>query len=209
MSQQISCIDRLRGLPDVFKGRELTLRFQWTSKEASQYLYLWKRRGLVQGLGGHSDVYANLLRCDIPQWGKAAVMSMPSAIAIGIDALRRAGWITQIQQRPTIAVQAGSPVYQVEPFTVERRPKSWYALIQQGILKETLGEHRLPLLRPAWALADLLHYKGWGKCHLQPDDLYDDEMTAEDEADWQTACLAFNLPDLFRKPLVELVEPSR
>ncbi|GHT90619.1 hypothetical protein AGMMS49545_04610 [Betaproteobacteria bacterium] len=213
MSQQISAIDRLRTLPEFFHGRELAPRFQWTSKEVSQYLYLWKRRGLVQGLGGHSDVYANMMRYDNPHWEKAVKMSMPSAVLIGIDILRGAGWTTQIQRCPSIAVQKGASTYKVEHFTVEQRPESWYAKVrnEQGLVQDTVEPNYLflPMLRPAWALADMLCYEGWGGCGLHPDDLYDDEMTARDEDDWQAACAAFNLSAPFRKPLVELVEPSR
>ena len=65
---QLSAFERLRDLPALFRGGDLTRRFGWTSKTASQYLYLWKRRGLVQSLGGHSDVYANLLTDRHPDW---------------------------------------------------------------------------------------------------------------------------------------------
>jgi hypothetical protein len=209
MRPQTSALERLRSLPDIFRGGDLTVRFQWTSKTASQYLYLWKRRGLVRGLGGHSDVFANMLQCETPNWEKAMVIAMPSSLAIGIDMLRGAGWVTQIQHRPTIAVQIGRPVYDVEPYVIEQRPESWYALIQPGLLPESIGYHRLPMLRPAWALADMLHEQGWGACGLQPDDLYADEMSEQDEQDWQAACAAFNLSDELRKPLFELVELSR
>ena len=46
---------------------------------------------------------------------------------------------------------------------------------------------------PAWALADMLKREGWGTCGLWPDDL-DLEVTAQDEADWRAACLAFGTP---------------
>ena len=102
MSKQISAIDRLRELPTLFRGAHLTTRFRWDSKTASQYLYLWKRRNLVQGLGGHSDVFANLLFEPFPQypnWEKALLMTMPSAVIVSVEVLRRVGWTTQIPIR--------------------------------------------------------------------------------------------------------------
>jgi hypothetical protein len=86
---QVSAFERLRDLPS-FRGGDLTRRFGWTSKTASQYPYLWKRRGLAQRLGGHSDVYANLLASRHSDWEGAVVMAMPSAVLVGIEALRRA-----------------------------------------------------------------------------------------------------------------------
>ena len=108
-SKQISAIERLRELPPVFRGANLTIRFRWDSKTASQYLYLWKRRNLVKGLGGHSDVFANLLIAQYPDWEKALLMAMPSAVVVGVEVLRRAGWSTQIPQRPNVAVTRSIP----------------------------------------------------------------------------------------------------
>jgi hypothetical protein len=51
MSTTTSAIERLQGLPQIFRGADLTVRFAWSSKTASQYLYLWKKRGLVSSLG--------------------------------------------------------------------------------------------------------------------------------------------------------------
>lgn len=191
MRQQTSAIARLQSLPHVFRGSDLTIRFQWTSKTASQYLYLWKRRGLVQGLGGHSDVYANLLTNPMPDWGKAVMVAMPSAVIIGIESLRQAGWTTQVPSRPTVAVNAKQSVFSVEPFEIAARPPQWFELASKGIQGDrALG---LPMLRPAWALADMLRSDGWGKCGLWPDDIEWDVVDC-DEADWQAACSAFDLP---------------
>jgi hypothetical protein len=191
MRQQTSAIVRLQSLPPVFRGSDLTIRFQWTSKAASQYLYLWKRRGLVRGLGGHSDVYANLLTNPAPDWGKAVMAAMPSAVTIGVEALRQAGWTTQVPHRPTVAVNAKQSVFRIEPFEIAARDPKWFESARAGIHGDrALG---LPTLRPAWALADMLRTQGWGKCGLQPDDIEWDQVGDNDEADWQAACAAFNL----------------
>src|SRR6185437_6552415 len=130
---QVSAFERLRDLPALFRGGDLTRQFGWTSKTASQYLYLWKRRGLVQGLGGHSDVYANLLADRRPDWDRAVVIAMPSAVLIGIEALRRAGWTTQLVQRPTIAVKSGHPAFKTEHFDVVNLAPHWFDQVTPGI----------------------------------------------------------------------------
>lgn len=192
MRQQTSAIVRLQSLPPVFRGADLTVRFQWTSKAASQYLYLWKRRGLVRGLGGHSDVYANLLANPNPNWEKALLAAMPSAVVTGIEALRQAGWTTQVPHRPTVAVHAKQSVFNIDPYEIVKRDAKWFEETRGGIVGDRADG--LPVLRPAWALADMRTEQDWGDCGLWPDDIEWSEITAQDEQDWQTACRIFDLP---------------
>ncbi|MFG1344938.1 hypothetical protein V5F59_08595 [Xanthobacter autotrophicus DSM 431] len=203
MRQNTSAFDRLQSLPAVFRGADLTVRFQWTSKTASQYLYLWKRRGLVKGLGGHSDVFANLVKSQYPDWEQAVVKAMPSAVVFGVESLRQSGWTTQIPTRPTVAVKASHSVFEVEPYEIVPRSDKWFATTAKGVHRERVS---LRVLRPAWALADMLQSEGWGKCGLWPDDVEWDEVTGEDEADWAEACRAFGLEE---RPLRELAVASR
>jgi len=192
MRQQTSAIARLQSLPPLFRGSDLTIRFQWTSKTASQYLYLWKQRGLVQGLGGHSDVYANLLTNPAPDWGKATMIAMPTAVTIGIEALRQAGWTTQVPRRPVVAVNARQGVFSIEPFEIAPCEPKWFESVGAGVAGDRAAG--LPALRPAWALAHMLRTEGWGQCGLWPDDIEWDQIGDRDEADWQAACAAFGLP---------------
>lgn len=201
--KNISSIDRLQQLPAVFRGADLTVRFAWSSKHASQYLYLWKRRGLVAGLGGKSDVFCNLLVCRQPNWEKAMRMAMPTAVITGVEAIRQAGWTTQIPQRATVAVSMMQPVYSVDPYLVTFRPQHWVEATQ-GALVDSAAE--LPVLRPAWALADLLKSGAWGTFGLWPDDIDWDEVDPSDEADWELANAYFGLG---MGSLHELAQPSR
>lgn len=189
--KQTSAISRLQELPPVFRGSDLTVRFQWTSKTASQYLYLWKRRGLVDALGGHSDVFANLLASQHPDWEEALRTAMPSAMLIGIEALRRAGWTTQVPRRPAAAVDVTQSVFKTERFEVLPRDPMWFAAVRPGVLGDRDGG--LPRLRPAWALADLLRTSGWGSCGLWPDDLEWTEITRKDSVEWPVACKALDV----------------
>lgn len=192
MSTHVSAIARLQALPTLFRGGDLTVRFQWTSKTASHYLYLWKKRGLVQPLGGHSDVYANMLTSPQPHWEKGLLMAMPSAVTVGVEALRLAGWTTQVPHRPAVAVNSKHSVFNVDPFEVAPRDPQWFALARAGIQGDrTVG---LPTLRPAWALADMLRNQDWGACGLTPDDIDWDLVSEEDETEWEIACAALGMP---------------
>lgn len=192
MSKQISALERLLSLQPLFRGGDLTVRFAWTSKTASQYLYLWKKRKLIAPLGGHSDVYANLLLGRDVDWERAVLMAMPSAVLTGIEVLRRFGWTTQVQRSPSVAVRHGGPHYKLEMFCVEKRGDQWFAAVrQQGLLDA--GSQELPSLRPAWALADMIATQGWGKCGLWHDDLDLYDVSSQDEKDWEQACKFFGL----------------
>lgn len=201
----VSSIERLRSLPELFRGADLTTRFRWSSKTASQYLYRWKLRGLVEALGGHSDLYANLLVSRHPNWERALVAAMPSALLIGIEALRQAGWTTQIPQRPTVAVDTSQPVYTTPRFDLAPRAPQWFERVRPGI--KGSAREGLPRLSPAWALADLLNTAAWGACGLWPDDIDLAGATREDQAQWQAARSSFQLQQT--QDLLALAEPGR
>ncbi len=200
----ISAFERLRDLPALFRGGDLTRRFGWTSKNASQYLYLWKRRGLVQALGGHSDVYANLLASRHPDWDRALSMAIPSAVLIGIEAMRREGWTTQVTQRPTVAVKAGHAVFKTDHFDVVSRAPQWFDKIASGLAEDS--RESLRALRPAWALADQVKESGWGRGGLLPDDIEWSQVSRAAERDWRKACEALGLP---RTTLASMAESPR
>lgn len=198
-TRQVSAIDRLRRLPEIFRGGDLTVRFQWQSRRASHYLYLWKRRGLVEPLGGHSDVFANLLLTTTPDWEKALQMAMPSAVIIGVEALRRAGWTTQVPSRPEVAVDATGPMFSTERFDIKPRVPSWFEAVRDGLTGDRMMGPQA--LSPAWALADLLREHEWGSFGLWPDDIEWDDISAADEESWRKANTVFgrgvsNLQDM-------------
>lgn len=196
----VSALARLQSLPAIFKGVDLTLGFGWESRKASHYLWLWKKAGHVAPLGGHSDTYANLIVNRRPNWEAAALLAMPSAMVIGIECLRRAGWTTQIPSRPEIAVLSPLPRYQTDHFQVRAVPPSLHQLLEQGAQSSQTGrgwvnheDRSLPSLSPAWALAYMLKSEGWGLCGLQPDDVYWDEVTEVDREQWTEAAFRLGL----------------
>lgn len=194
MTVRVSAVERLQALPPVFRGADLTVRFRWTSKTASQYVYLWKRRGLIEALGGKSDVFANLLKPDRVDWHQAVRMAIPSAVIVGVEALRAAGWTTQVPQRPVAAVRAGDPVFKIRRFVISRRSDDWFRSVREGIAR---GEPHgaAPLLEPAWALADLLRGAGWGSGGLRPDDIAWELLSPDDMARVLAAAAALDVPD--------------
>jgi hypothetical protein len=206
MKSTISAHERLASLPAVFRGAELTVRFQWTSKTASHYLYLWKRRNLVSALGGHSDVFANLVVCREPNWEGALRLAMPSAVLVGVEILRRAGWTTQIPYRPEAAVNSAEPTYQVDHFDVKPRPPGWFKMHAAGMRRS--DSRGVAMLTPSWALAEMIRAEGWGACGLTPDDIYWDAVTDQDRVEWDEACDKLGLGCLAMNP-DEVTEDSR
>lgn len=204
MTQYTSAHERLRSLPELFRGSDLTVRHGFDSKTASQYLYLWKERELVAPLGGHSDVYANLVRNPQPQWERAVLMAMPSAVLVGIEVLRRAGWTTQIPSRPQVAVNARQRHYRVNPYEMDFRGAKWFKQAAQGIVHHANGV--LPSLHPAWALADLLRDQEWGEMGLHPDDIEWEVVDEVAEEQWEKACQAYGMA---AEPLGGLIAYSR
>lgn len=190
--EYVSVHDRLMGLPPVFRGADLTLRFGWTSKNASQYLYQWSRAGWVEGFGGRSDVYANLVVSRAPDWDAAAALAFPGAILSGIEPLRRAGWVTQCPALPEITLAPTDREFGVASFTLRRCSKSYWARLQPGIVTGAAGQ--LASLTPAWALVDLLKRESWGDCGLTPDDVYWDLLTPKDRRALAQAAHALGVP---------------
>lgn len=192
----VSSVQRLRELPAVFSGRDLTVRFQWSAATASQYLANWRKANLVRALGGHSDVFMNLIVAPQPDLEQALLRALPEAVRIGVDVLREAGWTTQIQRMPDIAVLSGSPRYKLADFTLQTRTPAWFARVRPGLVEAGQGVARLS---PAWALADMidryLDKRVKGAWLLAPDDLDLDDAAGAEGA--EVAFKAFGLDAVF------------
>lgn len=148
-----SGLARLRLLPEIFTGSELTVLFGWRSAIASSYLAHWRKAGLVRSLGGRSDVHMNLVRNPQAKPELALRRAFPTAIKVGVDRLRAAGWTTQIPAQPEVAIPSTSSRYSVEGFDLITRPAQWFQTVRPGTDQAADG---LDSLRPAWALADMV-----------------------------------------------------
>lgn len=155
MTQRVytSAIHRLAGLPEVFTGGDLTVLFGWKSGICSSYLAQWRKAGLIQSLGGRSDVHMNVVRNRQLNPELALRRAYPQAVKLGVDVLREAGWTTQIPSTVEVAVPRGSAMHALEGFALSTRTARWYQRIAPGLERAQQGLDRL---RPAWALADML-----------------------------------------------------
>ncbi len=192
MSAYVSAIARLREIPHVFTGADVMQLCGWTSQIASTYLSNWRKAGHILPLGGHSDVYLNLVVNPRGDREAALLRCYPAATLAGTDILRAAGWTTQIMAKPEVVIPSGSKIYAIDFYTLLLRPPSWWR-------KVMLEEHisgRAARLRPASALADMLHRAHDARAKdawlLAPDDL-DLDMAREDES-LPTTFAAFKLP---------------
>jgi hypothetical protein len=155
MTQRVytSAVQRLAGLPEVFTGGELAVLFGWKSGICSSYLAQWRKAGLIQSLGGRSDVHMNLVRNRQLDPALALRRAYPQAVKLGVDVLREAGWTTQIPSTIEVAIPVGSSAYSLDGFALSTRTAKWYQRIAPGMERV---QHGLDRLRPAWALADML-----------------------------------------------------
>lgn len=187
-----SAFDRLASLPEVFTGGELTVLFGWKSGIASTYLANWRKAGLVQSLGGRSDVHMNLVRNRQVNPELAVRRAYPQAVKVGLDVLREAGWTTQIPRVIELAVPLSSTVYALEGFEISTRTPKWFARVAPGMGRVSQGVDRL---RPAWALADMVaraqDARVRGAWLLDPEDL--DWEAVRGDADTAQALAAFGL----------------
>lgn len=191
--KRINSFDRLSTLPAIFTGRDLTVRFGWSNKTASHYIWLWSKQGRIDKLGGHSDTFANLVVEKTPNWEAALLRALPSATKIGVECLRIHGWTTQIQTIPDAAIDASGSEFSIDKFIIHKRPVDWFDTVSKGI--DRPHAQVLPLLRPAWALADLVSQKqkdahSW---LIAPDDIEFDAITTRDQKDWLLASKSLNI----------------
>ena len=151
-----SANDRLTQLPAIFTGSDLTIRFGWTSAYASQYIQQWRKRGLVQSLGGLSDVHFNLLQCRAPNLEAGLRRAIPQAVKGGVDVLREAGWTTQVIRHLEALVPSNGPIYALNEVTLQLRKPQWFVLTEIGTIAVE-PEEGIRRLQPSWALADMIH----------------------------------------------------
>ena len=183
--RRASAIERLRALPPVFRGSDLSLRFGWSTHEAGEYLRRWKGRDLVKPTGPRAGVYFNLIaETSAPEThlGEAIAMLFPSALVVGASVLHAAGWITQIPRQLDVAVLRRRTFPALKGVVLHPRSIFWYRLVHSRL--ERAEGQVVPRLDPAFALADALKYRdGWVP---EPDDV---EFTeAEDAERFLRAC---------------------
>lgn len=128
------------------------------------------------------------------------------SVLTGASILNVWHWSTQCMYRPDLAMV--EPVWMLsDDFWPVRRSKEWFELVKPGLAPELgLWFWGIPMLKPAWAMADILAENGGWGLHLAPDDIEWGAVTLHDEVEWKAACKAF---DLLYQPLSDLVERGR
>ena len=125
------------------------------------------------------------------------------SVLTGVRVLNAWHWSTQCMYRPDLAMI--EPVWMLsDDFWPVQRSKEWFEKVKPGIAPEPdLWFWDIPMLKPAWVMADILAENGGWSIHLAPDDIEWDVVMPQDEVEWKAACQAFDLP---YQPLSELVE---
>lgn len=188
----VSAFERLNKLPAIFKGSDVTMLFGWSGTTAASYIAQWTKKGIVKPLGGRAGIYFNLVvqrEYDLEAGLRRAI---PMATKMGVDALREAGWTTQVISQVEVAVPDDGPVYSIDGFDLQPRSARWFEMASGGVIDDRMGLRRL---RPEWALADMVYR---GKDHryatawmIAPDDI--DLDAAQCSPEMHDALKAFGL----------------
>lgn len=157
--------ERLRQLPEVFSTTEAATLFPDID---ARMIRRWKERGLIRPAGPWSKLYYNCVQ--LADWHVALAIVVrrvfPSAVLIGPNVLRRAGWTTQIARDLHIAVVTARTYARLDNVQVHPRPRTWY---EQNSPFATSMEG-LPSVTAEQALWDCLEHRNELWCP-DPDDL--------------------------------------
>lgn len=188
----VSAFERLSQLPAIFKGSDVTMLFDWSGPTAASYIAQWSKKGMIKPLGGRAGIYFNLVVQRDFDLEAGLRRAIPMATKMGVDALREAGWTTQVIARAEVAVPDDGPAYSIDGFDLQPRSSRWYEMTSGGVGDDRLGLRRL---KPEWALADMIYR---GKDHrfttawmIAPDDV--DLDAAQEAPEMEQALKAFDL----------------
>lgn len=163
--KRISAIERLRSLPEVFTTREAMAAFECDQAVADVMMHRWRSTGLIESMGPRkAGVHYNLLldpqgpqtRRDEALW---KLLGRFHALTGGA-ALHAAGWTTQ-RHRLLEVVTVVTPRMPTVPtglygIAVQPRPAVWMHELMNAAVEAGETEGGIPLLPPAWALADAI-----------------------------------------------------
>jgi len=143
-------IDWLHRLPSVFESADAE-----ALGVSGPVLADWVAKGLIQPAGPAIQVYYNLREypdAERSAWHQAVRRVYPSAVVVGAEILHRAGIISQVPARITVACRLSAPSTLLTGVEVSARSKRWYEVMADQFTKLS----GLPALTPGQALADLL-----------------------------------------------------
>lgn len=199
----VSTRERLKDLPEVFTLNTAAAMIGVDTVVASTYIARWKKQGLVSSLGQRTGVHFNLGRnpeaAELMRLDAIAYV-YPGSMIGGVSALHRAGWTTQIPREMDLMVPFRRSYPAIEDVQIHGRPLSWVKAARAWRDSTT----PLPLLAPAFALADCVGNSIW--CP-DPDDLEWDQLDLEDLRR-AFACLDVQIPEAWSEE-IEYIDGTR
>ncbi len=163
--RRMSAVERLRSLPEVFSTREAMVAFGCDQAVADVTMHRWRTAGLIESMGPRkAGVHYNLLRD--PQGPQTRrdealwkLLGRFHALTGG-PALHAGGWTTQ-RHRLLEVVTVVTPKMPTVPtglygIALQPRPAAWMHELMNAALEAGETEGGIPLLPPAWALADAI-----------------------------------------------------
>ena len=191
---RLSAHKRLRELPEVFTTTTLAATLGGDSKAASVYLNRWRKEGMISSLGPRAGVHFNLLirpDADHDLRMEAIAFVFPGAMVAGVSSVHAAGWTTQIPSALELMIPARRSFPELTDTVIETRSESWFDAARGEIVREG----PVPMVSPAFALADLWDSGGW---RPDPDDI---EWDLADLGKLELAFAGFGLqvPDEWRE----------
>jgi len=171
----VSSLDRLRELPEVFTLGTASSMFGWDGKTASHYIARWKKQGFVSSLGERTSVHFNLFKN--PEAAEERLLDavkflFPGAVVTGASALHFAGVTTQIPRSIEIAIPTRPSYPKIPGIEITTRPRAWFSKMKDHLVRDGI----LPRLSAEYALADDWQRDGW---RPDPDDIEWDEIQTD------------------------------
>lgn len=193
--------DNLNKLPDVFSVAELKRYLNLNDKTARVYLARWSERKLVSSWAPRSGIYFNLVsNKNSPQdcFSDAVHKCFPHAVLIGPQIIRAVGWITQISNTYTLALNVrptrgstlkGSGYPEPDGVSFEYRNRLWWHAVienRKSMDSKSLKQFGFQAVSPGFALVDMWKNRK-NEWFPDPDDLYLDDYPGSFD-DIQNAC---------------------
>lgn len=206
MSTHTSYRENLNKLPDVFSVSELKRYLNLSDTTARVYLSRWSERGLVESWAPRSGIYFNLVsNKNSPQdsFSKAVNKCYPQSILIGPQIIRAVGWITQISNTYTLALNVrptrgstlkGSGYPEPKGVSFEYRNRLWWHAVlanRKDMDVKSLNQFGFQAVSPGFALVDMWKNRK-NEWFPDPDDLYLDDYSGSLE-DIQKSCVLLNV----------------
>ena len=158
MNARTSAIDRLRGLPAVFRSGPFLLQSGLTKESAQVLLSRWSTRGLIEPLGGRTGIYFNLIADPNgaeTRLGEAVTLRFPEVLVCAASILHAAAWTTQTPHTVYVAVLASESLPTFDRIELCPRPRAWFSAVETCKAVGLNPLYGMRALTPAFAWQDM------------------------------------------------------